>query len=72
MNGSSARVSLIVGSLRRGLLWHGAAGAADWFPYKAEATEPAFRRRRQEGRRSTTRRSPRRRRSGTSACPSRT
>ncbi|AOW11611.1 TMAO reductase [Hydrogenophaga crassostreae] len=42
MNGSSARVSLIVGSLAAAMLWHGAASAADWFPYKAEATEPAF------------------------------
>lgn len=42
MNGSTARVSLIVGSLAAAMLWHGSASAADWFPYKAEATEPAF------------------------------
>jgi protein TorT len=42
MNSSPLRVSLLVASLAAAMLWHGPASAADWFPYKAEATEPAF------------------------------
>jgi protein TorT len=36
------RVSLIIGSLAAASVWSGAVMAADWFPYKAESTEPAF------------------------------
>ncbi|MEB0058221.1 TMAO reductase system periplasmic protein TorT [Variovorax sp. LG9.2] len=43
MNRSSLRVSLLVSSLMAtATMWHGTASAADWFPYKAESTEPAF------------------------------
>lgn len=42
MNGLPLRASLLAASLAAALSWHGAASAADWFPYKAEATEPAF------------------------------
>jgi len=43
MERSSLRISLLVGSLMAaGTMWHGVAAAADWFPYKAESTEPAF------------------------------
>lgn len=42
MKSSSLRVSLIVGSMAAALFGHGMASAADWFPYKAESTTPAF------------------------------
>lgn len=42
MNGIPLRVSFVVGSLACALLWHGSAVAEDWFPYKAESTEPPF------------------------------
>jgi len=42
MKSSSLRVSMLVGSLAAALLWHGNVQAADWFPYKAESTEPPF------------------------------
>jgi len=42
MNSSTLRASFFVGSLAASLFLHASASAADWFPYKAEATEPAF------------------------------
>jgi protein TorT len=42
MNSSPLRVSSIAASLVAGMWWHGAVSAADWFPYKAESTTPAF------------------------------
>ncbi|MCW5321765.1 TMAO reductase system periplasmic protein TorT [Verminephrobacter aporrectodeae] len=39
---SSTRIAFLTGSLAAALLGHGAAFADDWFPYQAEATEPAF------------------------------
>ena len=42
MKSSPLRVSLIVGSMAAALFGHGMASAADWFPYKAESTTPAF------------------------------
>lgn len=42
MNSSALRISLVIGPLAAALLWHGTASAAEWFPYKAESTEPAF------------------------------
>jgi periplasmic protein TorT len=42
VNSSALRVSLVIGSLAAAMLWHGNASAAEWYPYKAESTEPAF------------------------------
>lgn len=42
MNSLPLRVSLTAAAFAATVLWHGGASAADWFPYKAEATEPAF------------------------------
>lgn len=42
MNSLPLRVSLTAAAFAVTVLWHGGASAADWFPYKAEATEPAF------------------------------
>lgn len=42
MNGISLRVSFVSSVFAAALMWQGGAHAADWFPYKAEVTDPPF------------------------------